>query len=260
MNVIYKIIFILGVLFVCSCKQDGEQSTEVIKQDGEQPKQDISGDFTEAYIVLLNSYNRFKSLINGPKGFSNSFFDDMKRLFNADVEQYAQNDFYASLGFDAVAIDNLKHIITTFNLNKYYYDTEVGNSFVHRLRQFILKLIVLINNLLQKNDNIGVLKDSNNMEGLKELASMLDDVCVKWGMFVGQVKNAINEASNLTVKNAVINKLEIVSRLEIDNPNQICVDAQGIKNELCDLKHELLQLFISIKDKVLELVKDVGKE
>ncbi|ACH95081.1 hypothetical protein ACE4V3_05140 (plasmid) [Borrelia recurrentis] len=246
MNVIYKIIFILGVLFVCSCKQDGEQ--------------DISGDFTEAYIVLLNSYNRFKSLINGPKGFSNSFFDDIKRLFNAYVEEYAQNDFYASLGFDAVAIDNLKRIITTFNLNRYYYNTEVGNSFVHRLRQFSLKLIVPINNLLQKNDNIGVLKDSNNMEGLKELALMLDDVCVKWGMFVGQVKNAINEASNLTVKNAVINKLEILDNLEIENPNQQCVDVQGINNKLCDLKHELLQLFISIKDKVLELVKNVGKE
>ncbi|WP_024655289.1 hypothetical protein [Borrelia hispanica] len=305
MNLIYKIIFIVSVLFVCSCKQNGEQPEEVINQNGkgpqevinqngkgpeevinqngegpqevinqngkgpeevinqngEQPNQAISGDFTEAYVVLLTSYNRFKSLIDRPKGFSHSFFYDMKKLFGADVEQYAQNNFYASLGFDAVAIDNLKHIITTFNLNKYYYDTEVGNSFVHRLRQFSLKLIVPIDKLLQENNNIGVLKDSSNMEGLKGLAVMLDDVCVKWGMFVEQVKNTINEAANLTVKNDVINKLEILNKLEIDNPNQKCVDAQGINNnKLCDLKHELLRLFIPIKDKVLELVRAVGKE
>ncbi|AFI31762.1 Putative lipoprotein (plasmid) [Borrelia crocidurae str. Achema] len=209
---------------------------------------------------MLTSYNKFKSLIDGPEGFSNSFFDDMKKSFNADLEQSAQNNFYASLGFDAVVIHNFKRIITTFDLNKYYYDTEIGNSFIHKLRHLSLKLIVPIDKLLQENNNIGVLKDSSNMEGLKELAMILDNVRGKWDMFLDQVKNTINEAANLTVKNAVVNKLEIVNSLKIEDPNQQCVDVQGINNKLCDLKRELLQLFISVKDKVLALVRDVVKK
>ncbi|WP_024655293.1 hypothetical protein [Borrelia hispanica] len=270
MRLIYKTILILSTFFICCCKQDkGEQHASTIKTvinksmhtDAWKEKMKLKKERQipktpeEAYDALIENYNELQILLNTPKEFNSSFITEIGNFFGVNYEVFIKNNFYPSLGFDITTINNLKKMITTFNPTKRPNIPGIDVTSVHQLSLFAKELIRPIDNAFKENNQINILKNSNDVKALNELTNMLDNLYEKWDTIVSLIQTTINEAAKLDKKDDVVRKLKLLNDLHLANFSQIC-NENGVNNEVCELKNEMGQLSTNIKNKIESLVKN----
>ncbi|ETZ17926.1 hypothetical protein BDCR2A_01121 [Borrelia duttonii CR2A] len=271
MRLIYKTILILSTFFICCCKQDkGEQNTSTIKTDSNKSRhtdawkekikskkeRQIPKTPEEAYDALIENYNELQVLLNTPKEFNSSFITEIGNFFGVDYDLFVKNNFYPSVGFDITTINNLKKMITTFNPTKKPDIPGLDVASIHQLSLFTKELIRPIDNAFKENNQINILKNSNDVKALNELINMLDNLYEKWDTIVNLIQTIINEAAKLNKKDDVTKKFKLLNDLHLGNFNQIC-NENGVNNEVCELKNEMGQLSKNIKNKIESLIESL---
>ncbi|ACH93846.1 hypothetical protein BDU_1049 (plasmid) [Borrelia duttonii Ly] len=271
MRLIYKTILILSTFFICCCKQDkGEQNASTIKTDSNKSRhtdawkekmklkkaKQIPKTPEEAYDALIENYNELQVLLNTPKEFNSSFITEIGNFFGVDYELFVKNNFYPSVGFDITTINNLKKMITTFNPTKKPDIPGLDVASIHQLSLFTKELIRPIDNAFKENNQINILKNSNDVKALNELINMLDNLYEKWDTIVSLIQTTINEAAKLNKKDDVTKKFKLLNDLHLGNFNQIC-NENGVNNEVCELKNEMGKLSKNIKNKIESLIESL---
>ncbi|AFI31760.1 hypothetical protein [Borrelia crocidurae] len=263
---VYSLIFILNILLLC-CKQVSNDlintSTPLAIKTNSINKRNLNKNKLQTskltkdteYTTLIKSLNKFKELYNCmPTKFHDPLFFDINKKFNVTYNNRDhKNPIYSLVKGDTNTLHNLKKIIIKFNTPAEYDTSMIGDKLIDRLSLLAFNIIfntIDINNGVFKNTNMLKLQYSKDEKSFKELAVMLDDVCVKWDMFVEQVKNIINEASNLNIKNNVIHKLIQFYDLDLNNPNQQC----KYDDKLCNLKNEFLNSYLKTTNKIKSLI------
>ncbi|AHH03960.1 Hypothetical protein BHY_1009 (plasmid) [Borrelia nietonii YOR] len=212
--------------------------------------EDKPGTPEEAYMALVESFNKFKeSLSYKPEGFDESKFDNIFSIVWADIPRAQYRQVHISLKRDVESLDNLKAIV--MNLTTKTDNSEVNLRTPAELLA-VLGIIGIDLGFIESNVNLIKSKDVQDVEGLGELEDMLDDVLIQRETMVGLLQNTIRQAAALSDKEQIKEALKSITDSRKDYTMQMkkCVD-----NPICVVGRNLTNLRYKIQDKVNALIK-----
>ncbi|AFI31757.1 hypothetical protein [Borrelia crocidurae] len=220
---------------------------------------------TKAYIALRTNLSKLVDLYYyRPSEFSDFLFENIKTEFGVDEMQDFRDSVYAMVKGDVAVLKNLEKIVMhSFGKNEvvsqdYLFESNAYFLLFHfsKMANYLLGIVMHKNGYILNDDNLLKLQDSKDVEGLNELASILEHICLKWENMVRLVKGIINDASRFTTKDEIMERLKPITDLEVIKYNQNCdCNLPDDDMHICKLKNNLRVLCRQLKEKMNKLIR-----